>query len=392
MTEAESNVVSVARQVDGAHGDELPGTIVASFGNDEALRQLNFYDLPFIARERIYRYALVPGKIFVRPFISLKYLDDRDSDGGYLSAYIPPNLALLRTSTSIHAEACFTFYRENIFSFVQPDLLVCLLEEQPHRMRALLKHMHKIEIVFDYRDYQYLTEDLCRGLEASAAALTARTRTGAAAAPAAAAGLSPSSTASTSSSRTLHESADATAGTDAVDGADPPSAGGPSSPDDLSAAADSLLRLRAYIRGAHLRRSKADLPSDAWTAARHAHNIAVLRTYLWGRTLTFVAQTLLVTDLHLDFRNCFCPGRCCRLAADVLGWGWSRWVYGLPRNVHISNATEAERMAVLECIRRLEGGKRDEQADSVPEPARELGQLKSSWTPPSSAPVRRSLL
>ncbi|KAI5287403.1 hypothetical protein KEM54_006021 [Ascosphaera aggregata] len=240
----------------GSHGSDIE----PSEPSPAARWSLKFFDFPFEVRERIYRYALVPGKIFVKPFISFRYVED----DVYLSTYTPPNLALLRTSKGVYSEACFTFYRENTFCFVQPDILVTLLRVSPRRMRDLLKHMHKVEIIFDYRDYQFMTDDLCRGLQRSA--------------------------------DTLYQIQPA-ASLDGRGGDTRPSSG------QLSDAIVSLTQLRSYILGQHLRRSKSDRLSDSWIESMHAHNLTILRTYLWGRTLTFIAQNLLVTDLYLDFKN-----------------------------------------------------------------------------------------
>lgn len=290
---------------------------------------LTIFDLPFEVRERIYRYALVPGKIFVKPFVSFRYLEDDE----YLSAYTPPNLAIFRVCKDVYAEACFTFYRENTFAFVQPDILVTLLQESPKRMRDLLKHMHKVEMIFDYRDYQFISDDLCRGLQRSADA--------------------------------LYELQSVNNSIGVAKRGEEAGVGRPCS-DQISNAVVSLTQLRSYILGHHLRRSKSDRLSDSWSESMHAHNISILRTYLWGRTLTFIAQNLLITDLYLDFKNCYCPGGCCRLAKDVLGWSWSPWVYGLPVSVAIANATEEEREEVLGQIKKLAEDVR------VPEKAREM--------------------
>jgi hypothetical protein len=76
-----------------------------------------------------------------------------------------------------------------------------------------------------------------------------------------------------------------------------------------------------------------------------------MQEHLWGRILTFIRQRVLVTDLYLNLNNCYCPAGCCRLADQVMQWGWSHvWVFGLPLNLRISGATGNERKKMLEAI------------------------------------------
>lgn len=279
----------------------------------------SFLDLPFHIRQNIYRCAVVPGKVFVKPFISFKYFEN----ASFFATYEPPNLALFRVCKDVYQEAGFLFYCENVFSFLQPDILLVLLEEYPH-IANYLKHMHKVELVFDYRDFQYISDDFCCGLQFTAELLKRA--------------------------------------------------------DDrqTAALATEFTQLRSFILGVPGRTGKRESIADPPTTRRrvlHDHNINVLRTYLWGRALTFIAQKLLVTNLHLDFQNCYCPGGCCRLAKEVMKWAWSPWVYDLPVKVSLSGTAAGERKEIMEAItkqRVAEAPGEDVMRDSLPRSVAEV--------------------
>lgn len=259
-----------------------------------ALVMTSFLDLPFHIRQNIYRHAVVPGKVFVKPFISFKYFEN----ASFFAGYEPPNLALFRVCKAVYQEAGFLFYSENVFSILQPDILLVLLDEYPH-IANYLKHMHKVELVFDYRDFQYISDDFCCGLQFTA---------------------------------------------DLLQRADDR---------HTAALAHDFAQLRSFILRVPARTGRRESVVDDPTTHRqvlHDHNINVLRTYLWGRALTFVAQKLLVTNLHLDFHNCYCPGGCCRLARHVMKWAWSPWVYDLPVNVSLSGTAAGERKEIMDAI------------------------------------------
>lgn len=112
-----------------------------------------FLDLPLPIREKIYRYALVRKRIFVRPFVSMIYLLDqhRKHGGG------APDLPLLCASQQIYNEAMPIYLAENTFSIIQADLLAAARMEYP-RVFQNLKLIRRVEIVCDSRDYIYLAQ------------------------------------------------------------------------------------------------------------------------------------------------------------------------------------------------------------------------------------------
>ncbi|GES59129.1 D-serine dehydratase [Aspergillus terreus] len=111
--------------------------------------------------ERIYRHALVTPRIFVRPFITVAYLNDQNRT----SRYGILTLSLLRASKQVYSEAMPIYLRENTFSIVQVDVLAAAGRESP-RVLYNLRQIRKVEVVFDSRDYIYMAHFLADVLPA----------------------------------------------------------------------------------------------------------------------------------------------------------------------------------------------------------------------------------
>ncbi|KAL4888728.1 hypothetical protein BDV59DRAFT_196223 [Aspergillus ambiguus] len=79
----------------------------------------------------------------------------------------------------------------------------------------------------------------------------------------------------------------------------------------------------------------------------HRHHIENMNEYLWGRTLTFLRQSFKLSYLYVDLSRCTCIDGCCRLADQVLGWGWLKgWVRGMPDQIQLKGTSDSERAAI----------------------------------------------
>jgi hypothetical protein len=252
-----------------------------------------FLDLPLPVREKIYRYALVRKRIFVRPFVSMTYLLDqhRKHGGG------APDLPLLCASQQVYNEAMPIYLAENTFSIIQADLLAAARMEYP-RVFQNLKLIRRVEIVCDSRDYIYLAQFLLSRLPQVQAEVEAT----------------------------------------------PPAAA-----DGARAQRDALRRFEDMyadfdIEGVHRIRQSPRRLSFEDEQEVHERHVENMKKYLWGRTLTFVRQTFRLSHLYVDLRGCTCVSGCCRLADEVLGWGWFYvWVHGLPDEIHVRGTSRREK-------------------------------------------------
>ncbi|KAM5490322.1 hypothetical protein MaudMau93_002520 [Microsporum audouinii] len=257
-----------------------------------------FFRLPQHVRKEIYRYSVVPGKIFVRPFVSFHYIHDQRR----LYTHQAPNMALFLACKKVHKEVSLVFYAENTFSILHPDVLLDISNEYP-RVRDHLKHMHSIEVVFHHRDFQYLSGPFCDDLLAGSIALTRQ---------------------------------------DKQNGK------------EIDKLARNFLKHRARILGARIYTAgDSNVSRNTVPILPHAQDIKSMQDYLFGRTLTFLRQRLLISNLELKFMECNCPEGCCRLAGEILNWGARKtWTFDLPRSISVTGATEEERKQILETIAR----------------------------------------
>ncbi|PGH11280.1 hypothetical protein AJ80_07179 [Polytolypa hystricis UAMH7299] len=307
----------------------------------------SFFDLPLHIRRKIYRHAVVPTRLFVRPFISSIYIDDLDR----LETYGTPNMALFQVCKRVNEECTLVFYKENVFSFIHVDLFVGLLIEHP-RLGEKLKHMHKVELIFDGRDFQYLTDTFCDDLEYGARVLLRGGQGGGGEQQQQQQDISDSS--SPTDSQPLSET--------------------------ITQAANIFTTLRQEILSSAHRPKINEIMTTAHLSAIHDHSIHNLRENLWGRTLTFIRQRLLLTNLYLDFTNCYCPAGCCRLAEQVMEWGWTRvWVFGQPNNVSIVGATAKERRCVLKVLARQAPTMSNKSVDKLVDIAKAVHPSKGTY-------------
>ncbi|KAA8651896.1 hypothetical protein EYZ11_009465 [Aspergillus tanneri] len=251
-----------------------------------------FFDLPLPIREQIYRYALVKTRIFVRPFISMEYVFDANR----ANSYGIPTLSLLCASRQIHKEANPIYLGENIFSVVQIDILAAASRKFPGLAQNLKKIRH-LELIFDSRDYIYLAQFLSQQLPTI--------------------------------SEVIEDTADDSIG-------------------KLSAlqVLDEM-HARFPLSGTRHSHSTSMVSMSSPSSPLHDSHIENMKEYLWGRTLTFIRQMFRLSQLQVDLRRCTCSGGCCRLAGEVLRWGWFHvWVHGMPAQVLVRGASSREKEAI----------------------------------------------
>lgn len=282
---------------------------------------VSFFDLPRSIREEIYRHALVKARVFVRPFISMEYMLHPDR----AKIYDNPNIALLCASHRIYHEAKLIYLGENIFSIVQVDMLAAARMEN-RRVAKNLRQIRRLELIFDNRDYKYMAESL--GTEIPTVMTEVED-------------WADESSAKKVAMRDLGEMRDHFDVSSAI------------TPSTSKLRRKSRLIDTTEIRqrkqlNHHLHQHKNDnkeTPHDRLTEN--------LKKYLWGRTLTFVRQTFRLTHLFIDLRHCTCPVGCCRLADQVLDWGWVYvWIHGLPDEVQVRGSSRSEKEVIARSLDR----------------------------------------
>lgn len=296
-----------------------------------------FYDLPRPIRERIYRNALVMERIFVRPLISMEYLRNRNR----AEDYGIPNLALLRVSRKINREAMPIYLRENIFSIVQVDMLAAACMES-RQVATSLRQIRKLELVFDYRDYMYLARFLRAQLPAIMVEVKDR------------ADDSPSKNAAMKSLGEMLDHFNHSSGRKLTVG----TARNANTSTNSSTKASSNTRSklsRLLHPKSRLEQQKPQHRRDGNNTAKPSHDIQVenMKEYLWGRTMTFARQTFKLSRLYIDLRHCTCPLGCCRLAEEVLDWGWVHmWIHGVPNEVEVTASSTVEERLIAMSLER----------------------------------------
>lgn len=76
-----------------------------------------------------------------------------------------------------------------------------------------------------------------------------------------------------------------------------------------------------------------------------------MNEYLWGRTLTFLRQTFKLSHLYGDLTRCTCVDGCCRLADEVLGWGWLQvWLRGMSEVIQVKGTSSRDKTAVARIL------------------------------------------
>ncbi|KAI9041991.1 uncharacterized protein KD926_006328 [Aspergillus affinis] len=304
-----------------AHSLPLPSQSLSNTPpENQCNRMITFLDLPLPIREQIYRHVLVMARIFVRPFISMDYLFDANR----VDTYGIPTLSLLSVCKQIHQEATPIYLRENTFSIVHIDLLAGACRDSP-RIAQNLKSIRHIELIFDCRDYIYLAQFVADQLPTVSVAIDA---------------LSPS-----------YQKVTVLRALDAMH-LDFPSAEG---------------LLQCSPRASSTPFSiEMDMEStaSATASALHDRHIENMKEYLWGRTLTFVRKTFRLALLQVDLRHCTCVDGCCRLAEEVLRWGWFHvWVKGMPAQVLVRGASRGEKGVIAKIFdrQRFHAGLRGEE-------------------------------
>lgn len=300
-----------------------------------------FYDLPRPIRERIYRDALVMERIFVRPLISMEYIrnPNRAEDYGI------PNLALLRVSHKINREAMPIYLDENIFSIVQVDMLAAARMESRQVAKSLRK-IRKLELVFDYRDYIYLARFLRTQLPAIMSEIDDR------------ADGSPSKSAGLKNLGEIHEKFNQSSGrTFAIETADNSNTSTNASTNaSANTSANTRTKLGRLLQPKNTpKQQQLQHRRDNSDGTKSAHDLQVenMKEYLWGRTMTFVRQTFHLSHLYIDLRRCTCLLGCCRLAEEVLDWGWVHmWIHGMPNEVEVTASSTVEEELIAMSLER----------------------------------------
>lgn len=280
-----------------------------------------FFDLPRSVREEIYRYALVKARVFVRPFISMEYILHPDR----AEIYDTPNFSLLCVSRRVYHEANPIYLGENIFSIVQVDMLTAARTEN-RRVAKNLRQIRNVELIFDHRDYKYMAQFLETEIPTVMTEID---------------DWADDSPIKKAAMRDLSKICDHF---------------------DISStmtAATSKLRRKSRLNDITGRRQRQPLSShkyqheDSSEGSPHERLTENLKEYLWGRTLTFVRQTFRLTNLFVDLRHCTCPVGCCRLADQVLDWGWVYvWIHGLPDEVQVRGSSRSEKEVIARSLDR----------------------------------------
>ncbi|KAF7178650.1 hypothetical protein CNMCM7691_007464 [Aspergillus felis] len=254
-----------------------------------------FFNLPHHIRDQIYRYSLVMGRVFIRPFTTVEVLMDPNRK----DTYGIPNLALLLTSKRIYEEAMPIYLSENVFSIVQVDLLAAARSEYP-RVFDNLRKVRNLELVFDCRDYIYLAQFLSRELPGVIAAVRDAKVT------------------------SKHK----------------------------RKATEQLEEMQVDFDIPRIDQTESDSDSEEELSSEEAHeihdqHIENMKEYLWGRTMSFVRQTFQLSRLYIDLRHCTCNWGCCRLATEVLDWGWFHvWIHGMPDEIHVRGTSGREKQLI----------------------------------------------
>lgn len=279
-----------------------------------------FFDLPRPVRETVYRHALVTTRVFIRPLISMEYL----LNPYRAETYGIPNLALLCVSRKIYQEATPIYLGENIFTIVQVDMLAAARMEN-RRVAKNLQKIGKLELIFDNRDYQYMARFLGAELPVAMAEIDDW------------ADESPFKRAAIRDMSRMHTHFDMSVSTSALVS---PSCSFTTTESERECRSNSSIELQQH-------------EGDMSERTPHERQIQNLKEYLWGRALTFVRQTFRLTHLYIDLRHCFCPRGCCRLADEVLDWGWVYvWIHGLPDEVQVRGSSGSEKEVIARSLDR----------------------------------------
>lgn len=301
-----------------------------------------FYDLPRPIREKVYRYALVMERIFVRPLISMEYLRNRNR----AEDYGIPNLALLRVSRKINREAMPIYLRENVFSIVQVDILAAARIESQQVAKSL-RQIRKLELVFDYRDYMYLARFLRSQLPAIMSEVEGRADDSLSKS----AGLKSLSEMLGKFDQSSDRSLNATAG-NTITGTNV-SANTSTNTNTNTRSKLGLGRLLHPRHTVEQQQSQHRRNDNSSSKPTHDTHIDNMKEYLWGRTMTFVRQTFQLSHLYVDLRHCTCPLGCCRLAEEVLDWGWVHmWIHGMPNEVEVTASSTVEEVLIAMSLER----------------------------------------
>ncbi|EER24865.1 hypothetical protein CPC735_014620 [Coccidioides posadasii C735 delta SOWgp] len=316
-----------------------------------------FLTLPLNVRQKIYHFALVPERVFIKPFVPTCFR----SGNGEQEKYETPNLAVLRVCKQIYEEAALVFYKENKFSIVVPDFLLCMIQKYP-RLAQNIKLIRHVEIIFDICDFHYLTGVFRVQLEMMGQTITRQEDKFPAGKPAAKKIFAVSARLAGAEEYIVGKgSGDNTKWDDEGDGTEGHDAeinmgseNGPAQHVEDTDGNECKVEVHCQGAEASTHSFSSDYTTDTtptFLDSAHEKDIARLNDLLWGRTLTFIRQRLQLEHIYMDFKGCFCPGGCCRPISHAMEWGIIKHFYhGIPNFVSISGASEAEREEVVDIL------------------------------------------
>ncbi|EEP78519.1 predicted protein [Uncinocarpus reesii 1704] len=307
-------------------------------------QQPHFFNLPLSLRKKIYHFTLVPGRVFIKPFVPTRYKPGNNAQ----KKYDAPNLVILRVCKQIYEEAIVEFYRENTFSIVTPDLLLYAIQRYP-RLSENIRYIRSVEVIFDICDFRYLTSVFSTQLAMMEQVITRQDNFSA---------VRPMAKQISALRARLVGAEDHTVGMNLNN----------IECDERNTGEDDDINHQRYQdkeQARQVRRDEAQLQVQAQIRAlssgyttntafsithntEHETDMKMLNDILWGRTLSFIRQYLGLAHISLDFKHCVCAAGCCRLADQVMKWGATKhFRFGLPSYLSISGATEDERGEIV---------------------------------------------
>ncbi|KMU87408.1 hypothetical protein CIHG_05202 [Coccidioides immitis H538.4] len=273
-----------------------------------------FLTLPLNVRQKIYHFALVPERVFIKPFVPTCFRSGNDEQ----KKYEKPNLAVLRVCKQIYEEAAVVFYKENKFSIVVPDFLLCMIQKYP-RLAQNIKLIRHVEIIFDICDFHYLTGVFRVQLEMMGQTITRQEDKFPAGKPAAKKIFAVSARLAGAEEYIVGKgSGDNTKWDDEGDGTEGHDAeinkgseNGPAQHVEDTDGNECKVEVHCQGAEASTHSFSSDYTTDTtptFLDSAHEKDIARLNDLLWGRTLTFIRQRLQLEHIYMDFKGCFCPG------------------------------------------------------------------------------------
>ena len=215
------------------------------------------------------------------------------------------NLALLRASKKVNAEAEKIFYGENTFVIMTGLLMAAQVRANPCLEDKFLM-IRRLEIVYDYRDWAHHYENVYKSVPEEIAAL----------------------------------------GLDIESGR---KAGDWMGVEVASYSRQELLKEFDIMTSKKLIKRKMKL---ARLAAYHDDQVRNMGIFCYGHAMDFAREHLKLDYLTLDYQNLHCFKKCCHLAIESTTWGNVKgWKHGRPRSIVTwGTKSREERKAIVKAI------------------------------------------